>query len=208
MKRILVVLGVLLSGAALMLGAIFVALYFAFGMPGRENAMVSLPDGGHAIEHSRVRINPLVAEYRRDVTYISGGVRGKTTPLQIDTCGGYPINCYWIETPHGPFLRLDDAVSEHLLDLTTQTTYAVAHFGGTAYVAELTGEHASFEYSRFSVNNGPSTSSVTFDHVPAQLMTDLTGDAQGVYIGRLGGGDGHLRFVPAAQSPEMTIKQY
>jgi hypothetical protein len=37
----------------------------------------------------------------------------------------YPINCYLIETPRGPWLHLDDAVSEHLLGRTTQTTYRV-----------------------------------------------------------------------------------
>ena len=38
-------------------------------------------------------------------------------------------------------------------------------------------------------------------------MTDLTQNTQGAYIGRLGGGDGHLRFVPAAQSPEAPAKR-
>jgi hypothetical protein len=209
MKRILLVLAVPLCAVILVLGAFFIALYFAFDMPGRESTMVFLPDGAYAIEHSRVRINPLVAEYKRDATYVSGGVRGKTTPLQIDTCGGYPINCYWIETPHGPFLRLDDAVSEHLLDLSNQTTYAVGRFGSIAYVGELASEHESFEYGQSSVNNGPWTSSVTFDQVPAKPMTDLTQqDTRGVYIGRLSGGDGHLRFVSAADSPEVAIRHH
>jgi hypothetical protein len=172
-------------------------------MSTRDRTTLTLPGGVHAIEHSRIPINIIVAEYSRDVTYITGGVRGKTTPLGIDTCGGYPINCYLIETPRGPLLRLDDAVSEHLLDITTRTTYAVTRVRGTAYIGELTDERVS---SGWSIMNGdPSTLSVTIGGVKAKPMADFTQNAAEVYLGRFGGGTGHLRFTLASESPEITI---
>ncbi|MEN6426499.1 MAG: hypothetical protein ABFE13_14155 [Phycisphaerales bacterium] len=158
----------------------------------------------HAIEHSRVRINVLVGEYSRDVTYIINGVRGKTTPLQVDTCGGYPINCYLIETSRGPLLHLDDAVSEHLLDVTNQTTYAVTHVQGNAYIAKLRDKDAGAEWSMR--NHDPSTLSVTIGGVEAKLMTDLTQNAPEVYLGRFTGGASHLYFTPASQSPEIAVE--
>lgn len=172
-------------------------------MPTRHRAMLALPDGVHAIEHSRVRLHTICAEYSRDVTYVTSGVRGKTTPLQIDTCGGYPVNCYLIETSRGPLLRLDDAVSEHLLDMTTQTTYAVTRVRGKAYIGELRDERAS---SGWSIMNGdPSTLSVTIGAIEAKPMTDLTQDATEVYLGRFSDETGHLRFTPASESPEIAI---
>ena len=197
---IIVALGALLLGGMALTPVACLWLSFGRIMSERERMVFSLPDGVHAIEHSRIRINPLVAEYSRDVTYIINGVRGKTTPLQIDTCGGYPINCYWIETPRGPMLRLDDAVSEHLLDISNQTTYAVARVVGTTWVGELVDEDASPRW--FIINNDPSTLSVTIGEAKAKPMADLIENAQGVYIGRIDG----RHFVPAAESPEIAIR--
>lgn len=190
-------------GGVVVLPVGLLALGFRFeSKPSR--AALTLPDGVHAIEHSRVRLPTICAEYSRNVTYITGGVRGKTTPLKIDTCGGYPVNCYLIETAQGPFLRLDDAVAEHLLDLTTQTTYAMTRVGGEVYIAELRDERASFGWSMWNYDR--STLSVTLDGIQARSMTELTGDAPDVYLGRFDGGTGHLRFTPASESPEVAIR--
>jgi len=180
------------------------SMLFPKSMRTRASVVISLPDGVHAVAHSRIRTHPLVGEFSRDVTYISGGARGKTTPLSKDTCGGYPINCYWIETARGPFLRLDDAVSEHLLDLTTQTTYRVARVQGTAYVGGLTDEHVAREWSMR--NHDPSTLSVTIGDAVARPMADLTQNAPEVYIGRILGGSRRCFFIPAATSPETAIR--
>ncbi|HOC62212.1 MAG TPA: hypothetical protein PKI96_03685 [Sedimentisphaerales bacterium] len=190
-------------GGVVVLPIGLLALSFRFDSK-PDRAMLTLPDGAHAIEHTRVRLPTLCAEYSRNVTYITGGVRGKTTPLELDSCGGYPINCYLIETARGPFLRLDDAVAEHLLDLTTQTTYAVTCVLGEAYIGELKDERACSGWSM--MNNDPSTLSVTIGDVEARPITDLTGDATEVYLGRFSGGTGHLRFTPASESPEMAIR--
>lgn len=179
------------------------SMLFPRTMRTRAGVVISLPDGVHAIEHTRIRTHPLVGEFSRDVTYICGGTRGKTTPLSKDTCGGYPINCYWIETPRGPFLRLDDAVSEHLLDLTTQTTYRVARVQGTAYVGELTSEHTSCRWSMS--NHDPSTLSVRIGPGETKPLADLTQNASEVYIGRILGGSRRCFFIPADASPEIPI---
>jgi hypothetical protein len=200
---IVAALVVFLLGGLLLLP--FAGLWFSFHrrMSVHDHTLLSLPDGVHAIEHARILTHPLVAEYSREVTYLTNGARGKTTPLHVDTCGGYPINCYLIEAPQGPMLRLDDAVSEHLLDISTQTTYMIVRVKGTPYVGELMDESASSGWS--IMNNDPSTLSVTIGGVKAKPMADLTQNAPGVYIGRLDGGLGHLRFIPATESPEIAI---
>lgn len=171
----------------------------------RERVTVPLPDGIHAIEHSRIGINPIVAEYSRDVTFLANHSRRRTTPLAIDTCGGYPINCYVVETPNGPMLRLDDALSEHLLDPRTETTYLVKRAGGVAFVGELTDERAG---SAVSIANGdPSTLSVTVGDQAARPMAELVGDASERYIGMITGGFGELKFVPASERPESPIRK-
>lgn len=169
----------------------------------RERTTFSLNDGVHAIEHSRIGINPIVAEYSREVTYVTNGTRGQTSPLVIDTCGGYPINVYLIDTPKGPLLRLDDAVSEHLLDLSRETTYLVARVQGIAYIGVLTDERSSSGWS--IMNDDPSTLSVTIGEAEAKPMVDLTLNAAEAYIGRIDGKLGRLRFIPAAESPEVQI---
>ncbi len=169
----------------------------------RERTLLQLPNGVHVIEHSRIGINPIVAEYSRDVTYVTNGTRGKTTPLAIDTCGGYPINCYLITTPTGPFLRLDDAVSEHLLDVSSQTTYLIIRVQGTPYVGNLSDERVSTSWSKRGGDS--STLSVRVNETEARVMADLTGDAKGVYIGRFDGTLGRLRFIPSTESPEIKI---
>jgi hypothetical protein len=169
-----------------------------------EHATLALPDGVHAIEHTRVRLPAICAEYSREVTYIAGGVRGKTTPLQIDGCGGYPINCYLIETARGPLLRLDDAVSQHLLDVTNQTAYAIWRVYGGTFIGELRDERASFSASM--MNGDRSTISVTIGGRAAKPMSDLTQDAPEVYLGRFGWDNGQFRFTPASEAPEVAIR--
>jgi len=171
-----------------------------------QRALLTLPDGVHAIEHGRVRLPAICAEYSRDVTYIANGVRGKTTPLRIDGCGGYPINCYLIEAARGPLLRLDDAVAEHLLDLTTQTTYDVTRVRGEPYIGELRDERASASWS--IANSDPSTLRVTIGGLEAKPMTVLTQGAAEVYLGRFSGETGQFRFVPASEASEIAIRHH
>lgn len=173
----------------------------------RESAAFQIPNTGFELVHSRIGINALVAEYRRDITYSHEGVVGKTTPLSIDTCGGYPINCYLIQAQDGTFLRLDDAVSEHLLDLDRQVTYVVARHEGKAYIGELTSDSMSTGWS--TLNDDPSTLKVTIGGKPATPIEEITGSAvedMEEYIGCLAGGLDRLRFVPASESPEQPIQ--
>ena len=68
----------------------------------REVARFAVPQSTFELLHSRIGINPIVAEYNRDITYIQNDTVGKTTSLSIDTCGGYPINCYLSKRPRQP----------------------------------------------------------------------------------------------------------
>jgi hypothetical protein len=200
------------ASVVFLLGGLFLLPYaglwlsFHGRMSAHDHTLLSLPDGVHAIEHSRKLIHALVAEYSREATYITNGVRGKTTPLHIDTCGGYPINCYLLETSQGPMLHLDDAVSEHLLDTSTQTTYLLVRVKGTPYVAKPMDESTSSGWSTMYCN--PYTLSVTIDGVQAKPMADFTENAPGVYLGRFDGGLGHLRFIPATEAPEIAIDDW
>jgi len=171
----------------------------------RESISVPLPDGVHMVKHSRIGINPVVAEYDRDVTYVSNGVRGKTTPLAVDTCGGYPINCYLIEGPDGPLLRLDDALREHLLDFSSETTYLVIRFKGTGFIGEVANggyTDASVSY----VDDDPATAEVEICGKKAIPMVEVTQGAPETYLGRIEGGTGRLRFTTAEESPEGAIE--
>ena len=170
----------------------------------RESIQFAIPRSKFELRHSRIGINPIVAEYNRDITYIQDGTDGKTTPLSIDTCGGYPINCYLIQTEDRSFLRLDDAVSEHFLDLDSQITYAITRYEKKPYFGELTGNSMSTGWSMS--NSDPSTLKVTVGDNEAKPLDQLTNGASEVYIGRLTGGLNRLRFIPVAESPETRIR--
>jgi hypothetical protein len=170
----------------------------------RETTRFVIPSTPFELQHSRIGNNTITAEYRRDITYVANGVTGKSTRLSIDTCGGYPINCYLIQADGRSFVRLDDAVSEHLLDLDSQSTYVVARDGSKVFVGEISGESMSAGWSM--VNNDPSTRSFEIGGKKATPLEELTGGAGERYIGRIAGKLDHLRFIPASESPENQIK--
>lgn len=170
----------------------------------REVTRFAVPETTFELLHSRIGINPIVAEYNRDITYIQNGIVGKTTPLSIDTCGGYPINCYLIQTGSRTLVRFDDAVSEHVLDLNSQITYVITRYEKTPYFGELTDNSASSGWSMS--NNDPSTLEVHIGGNVAKPFVQLTSGVSEVYIGRLSGGLDRLRFVPVAESPETPIR--
>lgn len=173
--------------------------YIQHKMTVRVRTTFALPDGIHELEHSRICIHMMPAEHSRDVTFITNGKRGRTTPLAIDTCGGYPINCYYIDAPGGGFLRMDDAVSEHLLDLKASKTYLIIRVQGTAYVGEMTDENTSSGWS--ASDDNPTSMSVTINDKPAVPMATLIHNAAERYIGRLDG----RRFISASESPAIAI---
>ena len=172
----------------------------------RETIRFVIPSTPFELQHSRIGNNTITAEYRRDITYLANGVTGKSTPLSIDTCGGYPINCYLIQGDGRTFVHLDDAVSEHLLDLDSQSTYVIARDDSRVYVGQIDGESTSTGWGWSMVNNDPSTRSVTIGGKKATPLDDLTGGAEERYIGRIAGKLDHLRFIPASESPENQIK--
>ena len=168
-----------------------------------ERTQFAIPNSAFELAHSRIGIHPMMAEYDRDITFIDAGKTGATSALSIDTCGGYPINCYLLKSRDRTFIRMDDAVSEHLLDLDTQTVNLITHAHGNAYYGLLTDSRGS---SGWLMTDGvPDSLSVTIDGKPAKLLSDLTNDSPETYIGRITGNLGNLRFVPASESPEMEI---
>jgi hypothetical protein len=200
-----VLLILLVCGGFLLLTPVGRVLLASAGhMAIRERATVAIADTAYSLEHSRVGIHPFVAEYSRDITFVKKGIPGRTTPISIDTCGGYPINCYLIESTRGPLVRLDDAVSEHLLDLRTETTYLVVREQGRAFVGELTNERPSTVC--MMPNENLSDMSVEVDGAPATPMKRLTGGADEIYLGRIDGKSRNLRFIPAGRSPEVAIE--
>ncbi len=170
----------------------------------REVARFAVPQSTFELLHSRIGINPIVAEYNRDITYIQNDTVGKTTSLSIDTCGGYPINCYLIQNGSRTLVRFDDAVSEHILDLDSQITYAITRYEKTPYFGELTDNSDSSGWSMS--NNDPSTLKVHIGGNVAKPLVQLTGGVSEVYIGRLTGGLDRLRFVPVTESRETPIR--
>jgi hypothetical protein len=202
-------LGCLLAvvGTPILLVAIFVlSIVFQFYRHThiRERTTFTIPDTQIELGHSRIGIHPFLAEYSRDISFYRDGKPLLTKPLAVDTCGGYPINCYLIESPNRIFLRLDDAVSEHLIDLNNNVVNSIYHAKGKPYYGELDGEDSSAGWSM--QNDDPSTFKVTIGGKPANPLGDLIGDAPEKYVGRIDGGTGRLRFVPASEAPEMKIR--
>lgn len=169
----------------------------------REHITFLIPGTEIEVGHSRIGINPIMAEYDRDLTFIEGSKSVATAPLSVDTCGGYPINCYLIETSELFLLRLDDAVSEHLIDITNNVVNVITHAQGKAHYGKLNSEDSSSGWS--IVGNDPSTLQVTIGGNVALPLDDLIGDATEKYLGRIDGKVGKLRFIPATEATEMRI---
>ena len=169
----------------------------------RERTQFAVPNSKFEIAHSRIGIHPMMAEYDRDVTFIENGTNGNTKSLSIDTCGGYPINCYQFSTEDNTYIRMDDAVSEHLLDLNNQTVNLITRAHGNLYYGELTDSSSS---SGWSMTDGdPDSLSVTIGGNPAKPLSDIMKDNSETYIGRITGNLGNLTFVPASESAEVEI---
>ena len=99
-------------------------------------------DDEFTIEHSRIGIHPMMAEYDRWLAVHTGKGRGSTLEMAIDTCGGYPINCYLIDAPSGTILYLDDAVSEHAVDLARGTVSAYQLGDESGYIESIVQNNA------------------------------------------------------------------
>ncbi|MFO1005673.1 MAG: hypothetical protein U0929_06935 [Planctomycetaceae bacterium] len=123
--------------------------------------------------------------------------------MKYDTAGGYPINVYMIRNGEKVFLRFDDAVAEHLLDIEAQETFLVVRVDEQAFIGELNDESASYGWSM--TNGDRSTREVHVGGQRAKLMTELTGDGPEVYMGQLTGGTGNLHFLPATVAPKANI---
>lgn len=93
-----------------------------------EYTQFDIPETNVKIEHFRIGIHPVMAEYNRWLAVIDNGKRYRTQELAIDTCGGYPINCYLVKLDDKLLLRLDDMASEHIVDLGNGSVLK-SHFG-------------------------------------------------------------------------------
>ena len=102
-----------------------------------ESTTFDIADSEFTIEHARIGNHPMMAEYDRWISVHTEEQRGKTHEMAIDTCGGYPINCYLIEIPNGTILYLDDAVSEHVVDLSRGTVSAYQLGDESGYIDSL-----------------------------------------------------------------------
>lgn len=167
----------------------------------RDRVTFSIPGSTTEIVHSR--IGAAMCEYHRDVSYRNGAVPERTTPLKYDTARGYPINVYMIQSGENVFLRFDDAVAEHLLDIQAQKTFLVVNVDKQAFIGELNDESDNYGWSM--TNGDRSTQKVHVGGQRATPMTELTGDGPDVYLGQLTGRTGDLHFLPASAAPKANI---
>ena len=115
----------LLALAAVLIVGLIYSPFYQFFQHSFVTESTSFEIGSEfTIEHSRIGIHPMMAEYDRWIAVHKEGGRGRTHEMAIDTCGGYPINCYLIDSRNGTILYLDDAVSEHIVDLANGTVSA------------------------------------------------------------------------------------
>jgi len=193
-------------GIPIALAAFFFGSYFFQSVKHttvRERIKFAVPNTAFELAHSRIGIHPMMAEYDRDITFIRNGTTESTSALSIDTCGGYPINCYLFKTGDRIYVRMDDAVSEHLLDMENQTVNGITHAQGNAYYGVLSDSDTSSGWSM--IDGEPESLSVTIGGNPAKLLSELMDGSKETYIGRIGGKLGGLRFTPASESPEIEI---
>lgn len=163
---------------------------------------VAVPGTDFEFRHSR-QISSM-CEFHRQMTYYSKGKKGNSTPLMYDYSGGYPINCYLIKTPTTVYIRLDDWLGEHLLDLTSQKTYFIARTPNGKYLNELLTEFPQCHYG--TTNNDPSTFRVEVEGKAGIPIVQLTDGLPETYIGCLTGSLGNLKFYPAAEFPERKME--
>lgn len=163
---------------------------------------VAVPGTDFEFRHSR-QISAM-CEFHRQMTYYSKGKKGNSTPLMFDYSGGYPINCYLIKTPSAVFIRLDDWLGEHLLDLTNQKTYLLVRTPRGKYLNELSSEHPSYGYG--TIDNDPATFTVRIEGQAGTPIDQITNGSPEAYIGCLAGSLGNLKFYPAAEFPERKME--
>ena len=143
----------------------------------------------------------MLAEYDRDITFIVNDEEIVTSSMRIDTGGGYPINCYLIETSDGMFLWLVDAHVEHLIDLTNKTIHIIPPRMDDAYYQQSNpNDSSSGQWSR--INDDPSPLGQT------QSLTDLIDETNTHYLGRLDEKNRQLSFIPASEAPEVEIDRF
>ena len=167
----------------------FVAEHTTFALPGRDIE----------VEHSRIGIHPMMAEYDRWLTLIIDRRRGVKHELAIDTCGGYPINCYLANTNRGEFLYLHDAVSEHLVDLKNDRVLEITRWNQSSPISEVD-NRGELEIQFFDEDSSQSESGDVL------FLQEIDDPSNRTYIGKLHGKTGKLDFTPAASSSEAKIK--
>ncbi len=171
----------------------------------REVVTFAISGTQFSIEHSR--LSPLLEfyEYDRDVAVIIKDRKSPRLPLTVDSSLGYPVNCYVIETPQVTLLRLDDAIAEHLIDLTHQSVYRIIRAQGDLYYGSFDPLESGGGAGWTMANDDPLTLEVRIGGAPAKPLAPILRDSRERYVGRIEGEPRKLRFVPAAESAEIEI---
>ena len=141
----------------------------------------------------------MMAEYDRWLTLIIGSRRGVKHELALDTCGGYPINCYLANTSRGEFLYLHDAVSEHLVDLKNDRVLEITRWNQSSPISEVDNQ-GELKFQIFDENSNERASG------DALFLKEIDDRSIRTYIGKLDGKTGKLDFTPAESSGEAKIK--
>ena len=164
-----------------------------------EQTTFRLPKRDVEIEHSRVGIHPMMAEYDRWLTLIVDDRRGTKHELAVDTCGGYPINCYITNTSRGEFLYLHDAVSEHLIDIANDSVKEINRWNEASPISDVNNRRGDLQIEFFDENSADSKSS------DASFMKEIDDPSKRVFIGKLDGKTGQLNFTPATLAGEAKL---
>ena len=196
-------IGFAIKAALILLVAFCLSFYLVFQhFLVTESISFSVPDSSIEIEHARIRTH-MLAEYDRWLTVIVDGKPFETRELAYDTCGGYPINCYTLEEDGSSFLHLNDAVSEHLIDLQTGKVHEIHEINDVKYYGVVKNGDVTTAWSAGSVDGVPNP--ITIRGLPAKLLSELIGEDAGKYIGQIDGRVGKLKFYSSTERPEPAV---
>ena len=187
--------------------AVWFAIYFGgslyhFSHP--ESIRLDVPNTRISLFHTRALRRPMAAEYDRSLGYSMRSTYPGNFRMAVDTGGGYPLNCYLIQTENRTLLRMEDAISEYLVNLTDWKVYAIARVNDVPYYANY--NSVDFATESWTVSVDPEISTVTINGTPAKPLSRLIGEANEEYVGAIDGPVGQLHFFPADELPEQKIQ--
>lgn len=172
-----------------------------------EECSVELPNGSGRFVFLRQHIHPFLAEYDRKIRFETEHGATNTAWLRTNVGGRTKVNVYWYpaDQEEGPFVRLQDHWGEHILDFRRSVTRLVSRMQGAAYIGDMAGPDTGSGWQR-RIGAEREETEFLVGTTKNEKVTGLLASGSGLYVGRIDGSQGPLRFVPASESPEETIQ--